>query len=87
MASLQDIGAGTVLAHRRVKPTEGSSMNLQMDQTAARNREERRNLWNDNRLWWVNCLAIERYWFYAGQDLQVARGRRDALLSAIVESW
>jgi hypothetical protein len=35
----------------------------------------------------VNCLAIERYWCYAGKDLQTARGRRDAMLAAIVESW
>jgi hypothetical protein len=62
-------------------------MNLQLDSHHGRHSEERRNLWNDNRLWWVNCLAIERYWCYAGKDLQTARGRRDAMLAAIVESW
>jgi hypothetical protein len=62
-------------------------MNLQLDHRTTRSTEDRKNLWNDNRLWWVNCLAIERYWFYAGADLQLARGRRDAMLSAIVESW
>lgn len=62
-------------------------MNLQLDHKTSRHREERRSLWNDNRMWWVNCLAIERYWFYAGTDLQIARGRRDAMLNAIVENW
>jgi hypothetical protein len=62
-------------------------MNLQLDSPRGSHSEERRNLWNDNRVWWVNCLAIERYWLYAGQDLQTARGRRDAMLAAIVESW
>lgn len=62
-------------------------MNLQLDSQVVRSTEERRHLWSDNRLWWVNCLAIERYWLYAGQDLQLARGRRDAMLSALLQSW
>jgi hypothetical protein len=62
-------------------------MNLQLDHSAAAGTEKRINFWNDNRVWWVNCLAIERYWFYAGHDAQVARGRRDALLTALVENW
>lgn len=62
-------------------------MNLQLDHNTARVREERKNLWSDNRVWWVNCLAIERYWFYAGNDLTVARGRRDAMLTSLIENW
>lgn len=62
-------------------------MNLQLDNTVTRFREERKNLWTDNRVWWVNCLAIERYWFYAGIELQIARGRRDAMLNELVENW
>jgi hypothetical protein len=62
-------------------------MNLQLDHSKTSSREENRSLWNDNRLWWVNCLAIERYWFYAGVDLQIARGRRDALLSELLATW
>jgi hypothetical protein len=62
-------------------------MNLQLDRNIARGTEQPRSLWSDNRMWWVNCLAIERYWFYAGTDLELARGRRDALLSAIIEKW
>ena len=62
-------------------------MNLQLDHKSHRVKDDRRNLWSDNRVWWMNCLAIERYWFYAGQDLQVARNRRDAMLSALLETW
>ena len=62
-------------------------MNLLLDSNAVRNSEERRDLWRDSRVWWVNCLAIERYWFYAGGDLEVARGRRDAMLSALLRNW
>jgi hypothetical protein len=49
--------------------------------------EAPRNLWHDNRAWWLNCMGLERYWLYAGHDLQVARGRRDALLARMVESF
>ena len=62
-------------------------MNLQVNHNAAHNREESRSLWRDHRVWWINCLGIERYWFYAGTDLQVARGRRDAMLTSLIENW
>ena len=62
-------------------------MNLHLDHDTARRRDERRNLWRDNRIWWVNCLAIEKHWFYGGAELQAARGRRDALLAALLENW
>ena len=62
-------------------------MNLHLDHNTVRHPEERRNLWSKNGVWWVNCLAIERFWFYGGQDLVVARGRRDALLSALDQGW
>jgi hypothetical protein len=62
-------------------------MNLQLDSHAVGKNDERKNLWCDNRVWWVNCLAIERFWFYAGAELEVARDRRDAMLSALVNSW
>ena len=61
-------------------------MNLQLDHVSPQTKLEHRNHWNDNRMWWVNCLAVERFWFYAGRDLQVARARRDALLTSLVES-
>ena len=62
-------------------------MNLQVHHNIARDTAEHRNMWSDNRMWWVNCLAIERYWFYAGTDLQLARARRDALLTSLIEHW
>lgn len=61
-------------------------MKLHADHTMSQRHEAPRNLWNDNRAWWVNCLGLERYWFYGGHDLLVARGRRDAILAAMVES-
>jgi hypothetical protein len=67
-------------------PNGGLDMNLQLDHAAVSPREERKRLWNDNLVWWVNCLAIERYWFYAGRDLEIARGRRDAMLNALLEN-
>jgi hypothetical protein len=60
-------------------------MNLQLDNKIVRRDESRRNLWSDNRVWWANCLALERYWSYGGTDLLVARSRRDAILKSIVE--
>ncbi len=61
-------------------------MKLHADHTMSQRHEAPKNLWNDNRVWWVNCLGLERFWFYGGYDLQVARGRRDAILAAMVES-
>jgi hypothetical protein len=60
-------------------------MNATLDYNPARNSDERRSLWRDNRIWWVNCLAVERFWFYAGRDLEVARGRRDAMLASLLQ--
>jgi hypothetical protein len=62
-------------------------MNLQLDHDSPRDRAERRSLWSDNRVWWINCLAIERFWFYAGSDLHAARARRDAMLTELIENW
>jgi hypothetical protein len=61
-------------------------MKLHANHTISHRDEAPRNLWNDSRAWWVNCLGLERYWFYGGQDLHVARGRRDAMLARMVES-
>jgi hypothetical protein len=35
----------------------------------------------------MNCLAIERYWFYAGNDAHLARSRRDAMLAQLIQDW
>ena len=60
-------------------------MKLQLDTNTTCFHEGHRNFWSDNRIWWVNCLALERYWPYGDQDLQVARGRRDAILTALLD--
>lgn len=62
-------------------------MNLHIDHDSRRDKTDYRSLWGDNRLWWINCLAIERYWPYAGPDLHAARARRDAVLSELIEHW
>ena len=49
--------------------------------------DENKNLWRDGRIWWVNCLAIEERWFYAGEELVAARRRRDVMLATLIENW
>jgi hypothetical protein len=61
-------------------------MNLQLDNRRQRNLAEHRNHWSDNRMWWINCLAVERFWFYGGADLQAARARRDTILASVLEN-
>jgi hypothetical protein len=46
-------------------------------------------LWNDNRVWWVNCVAVECAWspFASQSELPILRQRRDALLGAFINNW
>jgi len=46
-------------------------------------------LWNDNRVWWVNCVALECAWTPNSGDseLRMLRQRRDALLEAFINNW
>ena len=46
-------------------------------------------MWNDNRVWWVNCVAVESAWSpdVAASELPILRRRRDAMLDAFVNSW
>jgi hypothetical protein len=50
---------------------------------------ESRPLWNDNRVWWVNCVALEAAWLprAAQFEIPVLRSRRDAMLAALAEAW
>ena len=50
---------------------------------------EARPLWSDNRVWWVNCVAVECAWapHAAAFELPVLRQRRDALLDAFINNW
>lgn len=65
--------------------TTEATMNLHLNPNVPLRGDERRTLWDDNLAWWVNCLAIERFWLYEGSELLRARDRRDALLSAMIE--
>jgi hypothetical protein len=46
-------------------------------------------LWNDSRVWWVNCIALEAAWSHeaAPFELPQLRQRRDAILNAFIEAW
>jgi hypothetical protein len=64
-------------------------MNLQVDRNTARPSAETRRLWDDARVWVVNCVAIESTWLPAmAKDLVPdARRTRDAMLASLVSTW
>ena len=63
-------------------------MNLQLDLNTARLDSENHRLWQDSRVWFVNCVAIEAAFREIGRkDLPALRRRRDAILAAFIESW
>ena len=64
-------------------------MNLHVDGNTARASAETRRLWDDARVWVVNCVAIESTWLPAmARDLVPdARRTRDAMLASLVASW
>ena len=64
-------------------------MNLHVDANMARQNAETRRLWDDARVWVVNCVALESAWqpAMAKDLLPDARRTRDAMLAAIVATW
>ena len=64
-------------------------MNLHADRSTARLSAEPRRLWDDARVWVVNCVAIESTWLPAmAKDLiPDARRTRDAMLASLVSTW
>ena len=58
-------------------------MNLEITRPR-RLREECKRLWDDSRVWWINCMGIESSWPVHGQELTVARRRRDVVLAELV---
>jgi len=66
-------------------------MNLQFDRKSSRQgAEESRRLWQDGRVWWVNCVALEAAWagLFSGQaEMVAARQRRDEMLAAFIGVW
>ena len=64
-------------------------MNLHVDGNTAQLSAETRRLWDDARVWVVNCVAVESVWLPNMDKARVpdARRTRDALLAALVSSW
>lgn len=63
-------------------------MNLHIDRSAANTNAESRPLWNDVRMWVVNCLAVEAA-LLAVPTHERAELRRgcDRMLAAFIEVW
>jgi hypothetical protein len=63
-------------------------MNLRTDQNRTRRTlSENSGLWQDARLWWVNCVAVEAVWSHAvirGDLLAEVRQQRDAMLASLL---
>jgi len=65
-------------------------MNLQLDLNTARLRnDENHGLWQDGRVWWVNCVAPEAAWIseVGHNQIGAARRQRDLLLAAFIQAW
>jgi hypothetical protein len=65
-------------------------MNLHSDRTTARLRkDENHGLWQDGRVWWVNCVALEAAWVaeIGQKELPSAQRQRDLLLTAFIHAW
>lgn len=63
-------------------------MNLHVDRKTQELSAESRRLWDDVRVWVVNCLAVEAVWAQSSiaEQAQARRGR-DQMLAAILETW
>ena len=64
-------------------------MNLHLDPNASRLNTENRRLWQDDRVWWVNCVAIEAAWLpkIAREQIPDARRACDQMLAALAAAW
>ena len=63
-------------------------MNLHVDRKSAQLSSESRRLWDDVRVWMMNCLVVEAGWPPAtSAEKEHARRGRDRMLAAIIEGW
>jgi hypothetical protein len=63
-------------------------MNLHLDRRTAGLSSETRRLWDDVRVWVVNCLVVESTWPAAPKEERDAACRgRDRMLASIIEAW
>lgn len=63
-------------------------MELHVDRKTAQLAAETRRLWDDVRVWVVNCLGVEAAWpIGTTEEHAQARRGRDLMLAAILETW
>jgi hypothetical protein len=63
-------------------------MNMYVDPKTAQLSAETRRLWDDVRVWMVNCLAIESAWPPAtSAEKELTRRGCDRMLAAFIEAW
>lgn len=64
-------------------------MNLQHELNRPRVIGENARLWEDGRVWWVNCVAVESAWAndVASEFRSAARRERDLMLAALIQAW
>jgi hypothetical protein len=63
-------------------------MSLHADRKTAQHGEESRRLWDDQRVWFVNCVAIEAAWAAVpAAERAAARRGCDQMLAALVAAW
>lgn len=62
-------------------------MNLHVDRKTNLSAESRR-LWDDVRVWMMNCLVVEAAWQpKTHAEREQARRGRDQILAAFIEAW
>ena len=63
-------------------------MNPHIDRNTTQLAAESRRLWDDVRVWVVNCLAIESGWPPATRaEKEYVRRGCDRMLAALLEAW
>jgi hypothetical protein len=63
-------------------------MSLLADRKTAQSSEEWRRLWDDQRVWFVNCVAIEATWPAVPlAERAAARRGCDQILAALAAAW
>lgn len=63
-------------------------MNLHVDRKTAQLSAETRRLWDDVRVWMINCVAVEAGWPPSSRaERERARRGCDQMLAAIAEAW
>ncbi len=63
-------------------------MNLNVDRKTPELNAESRRVWDDQRVWFVNCVAVEAAWAAMPQQERAAVRRGcDQILAAFIAAW